>query len=148
MEPTSAPADPKAKATEADLDQDLEKVQKGKGKLGSRENPEVYENVPGHVIPILADEFDDFDDEAGKFLDGQTEENEFIGFRLKQGVYGQRQPDVQMIRVKLPLGGVTPDQMDAFAQRRREVRAAQQGPHHDPPEHPDAPRAAAATPPS
>ncbi len=113
MEPTSAPAKPKA--TEADLDQDLAKPQKGKGPLGSRENPEVYENVPGHVIPILADEFDDFDHEAGKFLDGQTEENEFIGFRLKQGVYGQRQPDVQMIRVKLPLGGITPDQMDAFA---------------------------------
>ena len=42
-------------------------------------------------------------------------ENEFIGFRLKQGVYGQRQPDVQMVRVKLPFGGVTPEQMDAFA---------------------------------
>ena len=42
-------------------------------------------------------------------------ENEFIGFRLKQGVYGQRQADVQMIRVKLPLGGVTPDQMETFA---------------------------------
>ncbi len=114
MEPTTAAA-AKPKATEADLDQDLNKVQKGKGPVGSRENPEVYENVPGHVIPILADEFDDFDDEAGKFLDGQTEENEFIGFRLKQGVYGQRQPGVQMIRVKLPIGGVTPDQMDAFA---------------------------------
>ena len=71
--------------------------------------------MPGHVIPILVDEFDDFDAEAGKFLEGQTEETEFIGFRLKQGVYGQRQPGVQMIRVKLPLGGVTPDQMDAFA---------------------------------
>ena len=115
MEPTSAPARPvKPKATEADLDQDPNKVQKGKGPVGSRENPEVYENVPGHIIPILADEFDDFDDESGKFLDGQTAENDFIGFRLKQGVYGQRQPDVQMIRVKLPLGGVTPDQMDAF----------------------------------
>ncbi len=112
MEPTSAPAKPKA--TEADLDQDLSKVQKGKGPVGSRENPEVYENVPGHIIPALAEEFDDFDEESGKFLDGQTEENEFIGFRLKQGVYGQRQPGVQMIRVKLPLGGVTPDQMDAF----------------------------------
>jgi sulfite reductase beta subunit-like hemoprotein len=113
MEPTSAPAKPKA--TEADLDQDQGKVQKGKGPVGSRENPEVYENVPGHVIPILTDEFDDFDVEADKFLDGQTEENEFIGFRLKQGVYGQRQPGVQMVRVKLPFGGVTPDQMDAFA---------------------------------
>ncbi len=115
MEPSTAALNPKAKGTEADLDQDQDKVQKGKGKLGTRENPEVYEDVPGHIIPILADEFDDFENEAEKFLDGQIPENEYIGFRLKQGVYGQRQPDVQMIRVKLPLGGVTPEQMDAFA---------------------------------
>jgi sulfite reductase beta subunit-like hemoprotein len=85
------------------------------GRKGSIENPEVREDVPGHVIPILRREFDDFDNEAEKFLAGDTEENEFIGFRLKQGVYGQRQPDVQMIRVKLPWGGVSPEQMDAFA---------------------------------
>jgi sulfite reductase (ferredoxin) len=85
------------------------------GRKGSLENPEVREDVPGHVIPILQREFDDFDGEAEKFLDGQTPENEFIGFRLKQGVYGQRQADVQMIRVKLPWGGITPDQMDTFA---------------------------------
>lgn len=116
MEPTSAPAKAeKPKATEADLDQDLSKVQTGKGPIGSRENPEVYDNAPGQIIPILADEFDDFDTEADKFLDGQTPEDQFIGFRLKQGVYGQRQPGVQMVRVKLPFGGVTPDQMDAFA---------------------------------
>ena len=94
MEPTAAPAQtpPKAKTTPDQLDQDHGKVQKGKGALGSLTNPEVYENVPGHLIPIIEDEFDDFDSEAGKFLDGQTEENQFIGFRLKQGVYGQRQP--------------------------------------------------------
>jgi sulfite reductase beta subunit-like hemoprotein len=85
------------------------------GRKGSLTNPEVREDVPGHVIPILEREFDDFDNEAEKYLDGQTEETQFIGFRLKQGVYGQRQPDVQMIRVKLPWGGVTPEQMDAFA---------------------------------
>src|ERR687893_242180 len=65
------------------------------GKKGSLDNPEVLENVPGHIIPIL--------------------EDQFIGFRLKQGVYGQRQADVQMIRVKLPFGGITPEQMEAFA---------------------------------
>jgi sulfite reductase (ferredoxin) len=85
------------------------------GRKGSLENPEVREDIPGHVIPIIAREFDDFDSEAEKFLDGETPENEFIGFRLKQGVYGQRQADVQMIRVKLPWGGITPDQMDTFA---------------------------------
>ncbi len=60
-------------------------------------------------------EFDDFKTEAGRFLRGETEEDELIKFRLKQGVYGQRQPDVQMIRVKLPFGGITPSQLDAFA---------------------------------
>ena len=90
-------------------------VQTSKGRKGTLANPEEYDNVPGHIIPILEEEFDDFDTEATKFLDGQTEETEFIGFRLKQGVYGQRQADVQMIRVKLPFGGVTPEQMEAFA---------------------------------
>ncbi len=98
MEPTSAPSEAKPK-----------------GRKGSLENPEVLENVPGHVIPIIEREFDDFDTEAHRFLDGGTPENEFIGFRLKQGVYGQRQADVQMIRVKLPFGGVTPEQMETFA---------------------------------
>ncbi|MDX6587069.1 MAG: hypothetical protein QOI31_1542 [Solirubrobacterales bacterium] len=102
----------KDKATPDQLDQEQGKKQEGKGRLGSLENPEVYDNVPGHLIPIIEREFDDFDTEAGKFLDGQTPEDLFIGFRLKQGVYGQRQPDVQMCRIKLPMGGVTPEQMD------------------------------------
>jgi sulfite reductase beta subunit-like hemoprotein len=85
------------------------------GRLGSLDNPEVREDVPGHVIPILEREFDDFDNEAEKFLAGDTPEDQFIGFRLKQGVYGQRQADVQMIRVKLPFGGITPEQMETFA---------------------------------
>ncbi|MEI2703246.1 MAG: nitrite/sulfite reductase [Baekduia sp.] len=93
----------------------MEPTKTPSGRKGSLANPEVYENVPGHIIPRIAREFDDFDNEAAKFLDGKTPENEFIGFRLKQGVYGQRQPGVQMVRVKLPWGGVTPDQMDAFA---------------------------------
>jgi sulfite reductase beta subunit-like hemoprotein len=82
---------------------------------GTLEDPEVLQNVPGHVIPILEQEFDDFKTEANKFLAGETPEDEFIKFRLKQGVYGQRQPDVQMIRVKLPFGGITPEQMESFA---------------------------------
>ncbi len=97
MEPTSTPS------------------QKPPGREGSLNNPEILENVPGHVIPILEREFDDFDSESEDFLGGKTEETEFIKFRLKQGVYGQRQADVQMIRIKLPMGGITPGQMDTFA---------------------------------
>ena len=87
-------------------------IRRGRGSL---EDPEVREDVPGHIIPIIAAEFDDFDNEAEKFLAGDTPEPEFIGFRLKQGVYGQRQPDVQMIRAKVPFGGITPEQMDRYA---------------------------------
>ncbi len=85
------------------------------GKQGALNNPEIVENVPGHVIPILEHEFDDFDNEAEQFLSGQTEEDVFIKFRLKQGVYGQRQADVQMCRIKLPMGGITPEQWEMFA---------------------------------
>ena len=88
---------------------------KRKGRKGSLENPEVVEDVPGHIIPILEREFDDFDNEAEKFLEGELSQEQFIGFRLKQGVYGQRQADVQMCRIKLPMGGVTPEQMEMFA---------------------------------
>src|SRR5688500_16448262 len=88
---------------------------KRKGKQGSLDNPEIRENVPSHIIPILEREFDDFDNEAAKYLAGDTPEDQFIGFRLKQGVYGQRQADVQMIRVNLPVGGITPEQMEVFA---------------------------------
>ena len=88
---------------------------KRRGKPGSLDNPEIYDDVPGHVIPILEREFADFDTRAEGFLAGQESEDQFIGFRLKQGVYGQRQPERQMIRVKLPFGGVTPEQLEAFA---------------------------------
>jgi sulfite reductase beta subunit-like hemoprotein len=134
MEPTSAPERKQSDAAangasangaaddarhrisaEHELDVIHSKPQKPKGRRGSLENPEVYEDVPGHVIPILEREFEDFDTEAASFMRGDQTEEQFIGFRLKQGVYGQRQPDVQMIRTKLPMGGITPDQMDAFA---------------------------------
>src|SRR5271167_4803001 len=98
-------------------DQEVSKVEPVSipAQRGTLEDPEILQNVPGHVIPILQREYDDFKTEATSFLAGETPEEEFIKFRLKQGVYGQRQPDVQMIRVKLPFGGVTPEQMEKFA---------------------------------
>ena len=76
----------------------------------------VRADTPGHVIPILEDELADFTTEATEFLDGNRDMLEFTKFRLRQGVYGQRQADRQMIRVKLPFGGVTSDQLDAFGE--------------------------------
>ncbi len=76
----------------------------------------AQQETPGRVIPILESEFSDFETEALEFLRGNRVEENFIGFRLKQGVYGQRQPARQMIRVKLPFGGVAADQLDVFAE--------------------------------
>jgi sulfite reductase beta subunit-like hemoprotein len=76
----------------------------------------VYTDEPGKVLPILERELDDFRTEATRFLAGEWDETKFIGFRLKQGVYGQRQSNVQMIRCKLPFGGVTAAQMEAFGE--------------------------------
>lgn len=50
-----------------------------------------------------------------RFQNGEIEEDKFKLFRLTRGVYGQRQPGVQMIRIKLPYGKVTPDQLVKIA---------------------------------
>ncbi len=115
MEPASLEtAKPEAVAGQ-DEHENLAPHRHGRPKIGSLEDPIVVENVPGHVIPVLQREFDDFDTESTRYLKGELDGEAFTKFRLKQGVYGQRQPDVQMVRVKLPLGGVSPDQLEAFA---------------------------------
>ncbi len=54
--------------------------------------------------------------EAGlqAFLNGDMTEERFTPFRLQMGVYGQRQEGVHMVRVKLPGGNLTPEQLDVI----------------------------------
>ncbi len=65
------------------------------------------------VVPVLPEELDEFERQVGRFQRGEWDPAEFMAFRLKQGVYGQRQPDAQMFRIKIPFGGLTADQLDA-----------------------------------
>jgi len=58
---------------------------------------------------------DEFEAGLNAFLDGRMSEERFTPFRLQLGVYGQRQDGVQMVRIKLPSGVVTADQMDVIA---------------------------------
>lgn len=51
----------------------------------------------------------------GVFHSGDTSDEAFRKYRLARGVYGQRQPGVQMIRIKLPYGRVTADQLVRIA---------------------------------
>lgn len=49
------------------------------------------------------------------FERGELSPDDWRGFRLLNGVYGQRQDGVNMIRAKLPGGFVTPAQLEALA---------------------------------
>ena len=58
------------------------------------------------VIPYLSEEVNDFETEVSRFLKGEWEsEADFARYRLIRGVYGQRQPNAQMHRIKIPFGG-------------------------------------------
>src|ERR1700688_963883 len=49
------------------------------------------------------------------FQSGKLDGEKFRAFRLTRGVYGQRQDGVNMIRIKLPFGKVTPEQLIRIA---------------------------------
>ena len=52
----------------------------------------------------------------GRYLAGDLDEDVFRVFRLNNGIYGQRQGGHnQMVRVKVPYGSITPEQLDMFA---------------------------------
>jgi len=57
---------------------------------------------------------DEFEAGYKAFKAGTMSEERFTPFRLQMGVYGQRQEGVQMVRVKLPGGNLTPDQLDVI----------------------------------
>ena len=82
---------------------------------------------PLEVIPVIPEEFDDFETEALKFRRGEIEDKAFMGYRLKRGIYGQRQADVQMVRVKIPFGGLTSDQLDTLGRIAREYTPLDRG---------------------
>src|SRR3982750_4336435 len=63
----------------------------------------------------VREEIEIFRDRAEKVLAGEITEAEFRPFRLKHGIYGQRQPGVQMVRCKIPGGLLTTAQINHLA---------------------------------
>ena len=57
-------------------------------------------------------EIEIFRQRAEQFLAGEISENDFRPFRLKHGIYGQRQAGVQMVRCKIPSGLLTARQAE------------------------------------
>lgn len=72
-----------------------------------------------HTIPIpqeIQEEIETFEDEVKRLQAGDVPGDLFKPFRLQYGIYGQRQPDVQMVRIKIPFGGMTANQVRRVAE--------------------------------
>ena len=61
-------------------------------------------------------EIERFRTKAQQVIAGTVTEDEFRGFRLRYGIYGQRQAGVQMVRTKIPSGMVTARQLEQLAE--------------------------------
>ncbi len=66
--------------------------------------------------PIVKPEIDNFEREALAWRAGGGLGDDFRPFRLQHGTYGQRQANVQMMRIKVPHGTLTPEQLHAIAE--------------------------------
>ncbi len=79
------------------------------------------------IIPFMEDEIQRFDAQVDRFRTGDLDNTVFTPFRLRQGVYGQRQADVQMIRVKLPGGIISAEMLDCFGEIAEKYAPLQKG---------------------
>lgn len=79
------------------------------------------------VVPILEEEIEAFEEEANKFLRGEKDPIEFQALRLREGTYGQRQPDVHMIRVKVPGGILSARQLEVLGDIARNYTPLDKG---------------------
>jgi sulfite reductase (ferredoxin) len=61
--------------------------------------------------PVVERDIIELEKKIKLFKDGKIDEERFRSLRLARGVYGQRQQGVQMVRIKLPYGKVTSDQL-------------------------------------
>jgi len=57
--------------------------------------------------PVVEKDIIDLEKKIRAFREGKIHDEKFRSLRLARGVYGQRQPGVQMVRIKLPFGKIT-----------------------------------------
>src|SRR5256885_1585494 len=65
------------------------------------------------IDPAQLADITKFETQLGRYLAGDLDDDVFRVFRLNNGIYGQRQGGHhQMVRVKIPYGRLTPEQLD------------------------------------
>lgn len=63
---------------------------------------------PNNIEPLVRlSDLDEYREGLGRRLSNEWDEERWTGYRTRFGVYGQKQPGVQMIRIKIP-GGIVP----------------------------------------
>lgn len=77
-------------------------------------SPGLHGSIAGDRATVAA-ELDTLAETVARFQQGRVPEAAFLEYRLRHGIYGQRQDGVHMLRSKLPLGLIGADQLDAFA---------------------------------
>ncbi len=65
--------------------------------------------------PVVEKDILELEGKIRRFKEGNIDEEKFRSLRLARGVYGQRQSGVQMVRIKLPYGKVTTNQLRRIA---------------------------------
>src|SRR4051812_10517591 len=60
----------------------------------------------------VREEIETFRAKSREYLDGAITDNDFRPYRLRHGIYGQRQAGVQMVRCKIPGGLFTAEQSE------------------------------------
>ena len=82
---------------------------------------------PGIEPLVRAQDLADFREGLARYQSGAWDETRWASFRLRFGVYAQREAGVQMVRVRLPGGIVTADWLRAVARAARDFA---RGPVH------------------
>lgn len=72
-------------------------------------------NITDNVTGVAKEDIEELHNKIESFNAGKEDEEKFRSFRLSRGVYGQRQEGVQMIRIKLPFGRLSGDQLIRIA---------------------------------
>jgi sulfite reductase beta subunit-like hemoprotein len=68
-----------------------------------------------HTQAAIEEEIRIFEERSLKLRRGEITDDQFRPFRLKHGIYGQRQPGFQMVRVKVPSGLLNAEQLRVLA---------------------------------
>lgn len=73
-------------------------------------------NITENISKEAVKDIHELDTKIQSFINGEIPEDKFKLFRLTRGVYGQRQLGVQMFRIKLPAGRISPKQLVRIAE--------------------------------